>query len=71
MRSKKLEENNNLGNNTNGSLYGSSLYGTEPQPETTDQSSVYGQPQPVDIKPEQPQPVAETAPEQPQPLAET
>ncbi len=66
-----MEENNNLGNNTNGSLYGSSLYGTEPQPETTDQSSVYGQPQPVETKPEQPQPIAETAPEQPQPLAET
>ncbi len=42
-----MEENNNLENNANGSLYGGGAYGTEPQPESTEQSSVYGTPQPV------------------------
>lgn len=46
MRSREVEENNNLENNANGSLYGGGAYGTEPQPESTEQSSVYGTPQP-------------------------
>ncbi|MEZ3430488.1 MAG: hypothetical protein K1W36_09610 [Lachnospiraceae bacterium] len=66
-----MEENNNLENNANGSLYGGGAYGTEPQPESTEQSSVYGTPQPVQetaAVPEQLQPSQETAavPEQAQ-----
>ena len=40
-----MEENNKLGNNTSGSEYSSSLYGTDPQPqeEVSENSSVYGQ----------------------------
>ncbi len=71
MRSREVEENNNLENNANGSLYGGGAYGTEPQPESTEQSSVYGTPQPVQetaAVPEQLQPSQETAavPEQAQ-----
>lgn len=69
-----MEENNSLENNTNGSLYGSVPFGTELQPEMTEQSSVYGGAQPVQeaAEPRQSQPVqeAEAVPEQPQPVQE-